>query len=598
MSVQGQDAVAIGTDAGRDNQALNGIALGRQAGLTGQGANSIAIGNASGSALGERSIAIGIGSGVNAEADCVALGPYAGGITQETRSVAIGASAAFDSQGTLAVAIGYLAGTSLQSTGGVCIGAYSGRYNQGTKSIAIGYDAGRQDQQYDSVAVGHLAGFLEQEGRAIAVGFLAGGSSQGNAAIGIGSQAQNISAGGSSIGIGGLAGYDRQGLQSICVGNQAGMNVLGQYSVALGRFCLRDYGGTSTVAVGSECGRVSAGSNCILIGTKAGFSNAHDRTIVLNARTTELNTSLTDACYIAPMRISTGSHLMQYNSTTFEVSYSNTMSATLSCADVVASGISAGQLFISTVSVSGSVYIGNGTEQIILERGALPWTRNKHDDDLETSTGSLDTLRVSGGLELYLSAASDPGNDTYRIYDVLRVTDDRSGVNDNLYHARIRVKKSGEYPTSVNPPDEVLFDLENAHMHLSGARGAMAPKRGRPRQAAAPAPACSSACICSAEKRKKQQRTPKTPFEIDFMANLASVSSVAGDTTTVADGEGEEGAIENEARRYLDLPDAPMATDILDWWAKHQTTFPNLSVMAQQYLGVPATSASAERLFI
>lgn len=81
---------------------------------------------------------------------------------------------------------------------------------------------------------------------------------------------------------------------------------------------------------------------------------------------------------------------------------------------------------------------------------------------------------------------------------------------------------------------------------------------------------------------------------IDFMANLASV---AGDTTTVADGEGEEGAIENEARRYLDLPDAPMATDILDWWAKHQTTFPNLSVMAQQYLGVPATSASAERLF-
>ncbi|KAL1499438.1 hypothetical protein AB1Y20_011643 [Prymnesium parvum] len=102
----------------------------------------------------------------------------------------------------------------------------------------------------------------------------------------------------------------------------------------------------------------------------------------------------------------------------------------------------------------------------------------------------------------------------------------------------------------------------------------------------------------SAEKRKKQQRTPKTPFEIDFMANLASVSSVAGDTTTVADGEGEEGAIENEARRYLDLPDAPMATDILDWWAKHQTTFPNLSVMAQQYLGVPATSASAERLFI
>lgn len=41
---------------------------------------------------------------------------------------------------------------------------------------------------------------------------------------------------------------------------------------------------------------------------------------------------------------------------------------------------------------------------------------------------------------------------------------------------------------------------------------------------------------------------------IDFMANLASV---AGDTTTVADGEGEEGAIENEARRYLRTSTSP-----------------------------------------
>ncbi|KAL1525447.1 hypothetical protein AB1Y20_020304 [Prymnesium parvum] len=85
MSVQAQDAIAIGTDAGRGNQALNAIALGRQAALTDQRANSIAIGNASGSALGERSVAIGIGAGVNAEADSVALGPYAGGITQESR---------------------------------------------------------------------------------------------------------------------------------------------------------------------------------------------------------------------------------------------------------------------------------------------------------------------------------------------------------------------------------------------------------------------------------------------------------------------------------------------------------------------------------
>ena len=40
-----------------------------------------------------------------------------------------------------------------------------------------------------------------------------------------------------------------------------------------------------------------------------------------------------------------------------------------------------------------------------------------------------------------------------------------------------------------------------------------------------------------------------------------------------------------------------MNTDILQWWATNEKTFPHLSVMAQQYLGCPATSASAERLF-
>ena len=40
-----------------------------------------------------------------------------------------------------------------------------------------------------------------------------------------------------------------------------------------------------------------------------------------------------------------------------------------------------------------------------------------------------------------------------------------------------------------------------------------------------------------------------------------------------------------------------MTTNILEWWAQNEKEFPALSVMARQYLGVPATSASAERLF-
>ena len=37
--------------------------------------------------------------------------------------------------------------------------------------------------------------------------------------------------------------------------------------------------------------------------------------------------------------------------------------------------------------------------------------------------------------------------------------------------------------------------------------------------------------------------------------------------------------------------------DAMLWWQEHREEFPNLEVMARQYLGCPATSASVERLF-
>jgi hypothetical protein len=41
-----------------------------------------------------------------------------------------------------------------------------------------------------------------------------------------------------------------------------------------------------------------------------------------------------------------------------------------------------------------------------------------------------------------------------------------------------------------------------------------------------------------------------------------------------------------------------MNTDPLEWWAANEINFPALIVMSRQYLGVPATSASTESLFI
>ena len=55
----------------------------------------------------------------------------------------------------------------------------------------------------------------------------------------------------------------------------------------------------------------------------------------------------------------------------------------------------------------------------------------------------------------------------------------------------------------------------------------------------------------------------------------------------------------DELAAYLALPQIEWNTDwdATEWWEKNAAKFPNLSVMARQYLGCPATSASVERLF-
>ena len=54
-----------------------------------------------------------------------------------------------------------------------------------------------------------------------------------------------------------------------------------------------------------------------------------------------------------------------------------------------------------------------------------------------------------------------------------------------------------------------------------------------------------------------------------------------------------------ELAAYLELPQIKYKTetDAILWWQEHQAQFPNLELMAIQFLGCPATSASVERLF-
>ena len=66
-----------------------------------------------------------------------------------------------------------------------------------------------------------------------------------------------------------------------------------------------------------------------------------------------------------------------------------------------------------------------------------------------------------------------------------------------------------------------------------------------------------------------------------------------------APSEDEAVPIEDELKNNLALPQMKFKTDwgVLEWWREQSPKFPNLAVMARQYLGCPATSASVERLF-
>ena len=104
-----------------------------------------------------------------------------------------------------------------------------------------------------------------------------------------------------------------------------------------------------------------------------------------------------------------------------------------------------------------------------------------------------------------------------------------------------------------------------------------------------PCAGAPSEAMAEAPERAPEPRLKKSSHnkKVNLSAFLGSPSSDAAPSQ----------AANNETDLYLALPDAPIDADPLEWWPKHQDTLPNLSLMAQQHLGVPASSASVERLF-
>ena len=145
-------------------------------------------------------------------------------------------------------------------------------------------------------------------------------------------------------------------------------------AVSFGPFSASSLQQPSSIAIGASAGRLNQGANAIAIGTLAGQLNQHQSTIVLNATGTALNTTNDNSIYMAPMRFTTAAGIMAYNSTSKEVSYTDTLSSltisslstrsvgysTLVGSSMNTSVITANLLYCNTISTVGGIVIGGG----------------------------------------------------------------------------------------------------------------------------------------------------------------------------------------------------------------------------------------------
>ncbi len=216
-----------------------------------------------------------------------------------------------------------------------------------SSSIILANGARISDNVDNALAFGLGAG-IEQQNGAIAIGDTAG-LSQGYQAIAIGNEA---------AGQGG-----NQGQEAIAIGLAAGGSDQSLYAIA----------------IGSGAGQISQSMDSVAIGHFAGRNSQTRQTIILNA-TGDVVDSIdgqSGSFYVAPIRKATGADgILQYNSSSREVTYSNSISGSIS--------------ITGSLNVSGS---SNLTGSVIINELTYP-TSNFVDGQYGVEVPTLDTNNV------------------------------------------------------------------------------------------------------------------------------------------------------------------------------------------------------------
>jgi len=156
---------------------------------------------------------------------------------------------------------------------------------------------------------------------------------------------------------------------AIAFGQGAGLNSQGAEAVAIGINAGYDFQGANAVAIGVFAGETSQGANAIAIGNRAGFVNQAANSIIINATGATLDQTTANTFTVAPIRnISATSGVLQYNASTKEVSYSNSVTAETFNTDQITV---VGNRISTTVTNANLELECNGTGSVVVNGGKL-----------------------------------------------------------------------------------------------------------------------------------------------------------------------------------------------------------------------------------
>lgn len=322
-STGASNSIAIGTDTGI-GQAWSTVALGNQAGNDNQGPSAIAIGRSAGE--------------TDQDWNGIAIGRYAGNYEQGEEAIAIGKNSGNTDQSQHAIAIGKDAGRQQQGIAAIAIGEEAGEQNQSFRAVALGRWAGYEDQGQQAIAIGARTGYYDQGQYAVAVGRHAGEVGQGDYAIAIGQEAGQgrtpINADGyieRSWVSGGTTGTDYMTLDSV-TGLYVGMNIQGTgiggitiiTSVNTVTNAIEFSPVTTDAASGTYSFYGTQGQYAIAIGAYAGRSVQHENSVIINASGGEVSSAGTGTVVIKTVRAvssNAGFYPCYYNPVTGELVY-------------------------------------------------------------------------------------------------------------------------------------------------------------------------------------------------------------------------------------------------------------------------------------